>query len=131
MLRHCSTKPNPGFSAEGDGSPAYDPSAGHVGPGGGGTGAGAAASAVNTAEGNNPAILNDSTEYASGNFRYENKQGSARDYLEALGTAGSPDFREMAFSIDKVSVTAKSRALKAEYTLELAQDLKSYPRSGC
>ena len=118
-------EPNPGFSAEGDGSPAYDPSAGHVGPGGGGTGAGAAASAVNTAEGNNPAILNDSTEYASGNFRYENKQGSARDYLEALGTSGSPDFREMAFGIDKVSVTAKSRALKAEYTLELAQDLKA------
>ncbi len=34
-------------------------------------------------------------------------------------------FREMSFSIEKTSVTAKSRALKAEYTLELAQDLKA------
>lgn len=43
---------------------------------------------------------------------------------EALGSTGSP-FAEMAFSIEKVSVTAKSRALKAEYTTELAQDLKA------
>lgn len=45
---------------------------------------------------------------------------------EALGS-GSPaaDFQEMAFSIEKVTVTAKSRALKAEYSLELAQDLKA------
>ena len=34
-------------------------------------------------------------------------------------------FGEMAFSIDKATVTAKSRALKAEYTMELAQDLKA------
>ena len=44
---------------------------------------------------------------------------------EALGTSGSPAFQEMAFSIEKVTVTAKSRALKAEYSLELAQDLKA------
>jgi hypothetical protein len=43
---------------------------------------------------------------------------------EALGESGS-EFREMSFSIEKVTVTAKSRALKAEYTLELAQDLKA------
>jgi hypothetical protein len=45
---------------------------------------------------------------------------------EALGdgTTGN-DFAEMAFSIDKVTVTAESRALKAEYTMELAQDLKA------
>ena len=42
---------------------------------------------------------------------------------EALGS--SETFPEMAFSIDKVSVTARSRALKAEYTMELAQDLKA------
>jgi hypothetical protein len=35
------------------------------------------------------------------------------------------DFAQMAFSIEKTSVTAKTRALKAEYTIELAQDLKS------
>ena len=45
---------------------------------------------------------------------------------EALGSIpGTNDFAEMAFSIEKVSVTAKSRALKAEYTTELAQDLKA------
>ena len=43
---------------------------------------------------------------------------------EALGD-GSAVFPEMAFSIEKVAVTAKSRALKAEYTMELAQDLKA------
>jgi len=44
---------------------------------------------------------------------------------EALGDATANSFAEMAFSIDKVSVTAKSRALKAEYSMELAQDLKA------
>ena len=43
---------------------------------------------------------------------------------EALGSSG-PDFAEMGFTIDKATVTAKSRALKAEYTMELAQDLKA------
>jgi len=42
---------------------------------------------------------------------------------EDLGAGGT--FGEMAFSIDKTSVTAKSRALKAEYSTELAQDLKA------
>jgi len=44
---------------------------------------------------------------------------------EALGDSGSNAFAEMAFSIEKISVTAKSRALKAEYSMELAQDLKA------
>jgi hypothetical protein len=44
---------------------------------------------------------------------------------EALGTDGGGSFAEMAFSIEKTTVTAKSRALKAEYTVELAQDLKA------
>ena len=44
---------------------------------------------------------------------------------EALGDARTNDFNEMAFTIDKTTVTAKSRALKAEYTMELAQDLKA------
>ena len=38
---------------------------------------------------------------------------------------GSTSFAEMGFTIDKQTVTAKSRALKAEYTMELAQDLKA------
>ena len=44
---------------------------------------------------------------------------------EALGDASGNAFAEMAFSIEKTSVTAKSRALKAEYSTELAQDLKA------
>ena len=44
---------------------------------------------------------------------------------EQLGTSDSNPFQQMAFSIEKVTVTAQSRALKAEYSLELAQDLKA------
>jgi hypothetical protein len=44
---------------------------------------------------------------------------------EALGSLGGTPFAEMAFSIEKVAVEAKTRALKAEYTTELAQDLKA------
>ena len=51
--------------------------------------------------------------------------GIATDAMEAFGTAGGGSFGEMAFSIEKATVTAKSRALKAEYTMELAQDLKA------
>ena len=52
--------------------------------------------------------------------------GLATADAEALGTGSpSPEFAEMAFSIEKSTVTAKSRALKAEYTMELAQDLKA------
>jgi len=46
-------------------------------------------------------------------------------YAEALGDASGNAFAEMAFSIEKSTVTARSRALKAEYTMELAQDLKA------
>jgi len=44
---------------------------------------------------------------------------------EALGDSTGNAFNQMAFSIEKATVTAKSRALKAEYTMELAQDLKA------
>ena len=44
---------------------------------------------------------------------------------EYLGSDGNTAFQQMAFSIEKVTVTAQSRALKAEYSLELAQDLKA------
>jgi hypothetical protein len=44
---------------------------------------------------------------------------------EDLGRSGSEQFAEMGFTIEKQTVTAKSRALKAEYTMELAQDLKA------
>lgn len=51
--------------------------------------------------------------------------GMATADAEALGTTGSPAIPEMAFSIHKTMVEAKSRALKAEYTSEMAQDLKA------
>ncbi len=51
--------------------------------------------------------------------------GMALNAAEALGDGNGTNFGEMAFSIEKVTVAAKSRALKAEYTTELAQDLKA------
>ena len=51
--------------------------------------------------------------------------GMATADAEALGSSGGGTFNEMAFSIEKATVTAKSRALKAEYSMELAQDLKA------
>jgi len=56
---------------------------------------------------------------------YTTGTGLATADAEALGTDGGGSFGEMAFSIEKTTVTAKSRALKAEYTVELAQDLKA------
>jgi hypothetical protein len=51
--------------------------------------------------------------------------GMATATAEALGDGVGNDFADMTFSIEKVTVEAKSRALKAEYTTELAQDLKA------
>ena len=71
----------------------------------------------------NPAVLNDSSPGA-----YTAEGGMTTAQAEALGdgsTSGYEQFAEMAFSIEKSTVTAKSRALKAEYTMELAQDLKA------
>ncbi len=56
---------------------------------------------------------------------YTTANGMTTGQAEALGDSGSNLFAEMAFSIEKVTVTARSRALKAEYTMELAQDLKA------
>ena len=52
-------------------------------------------------------------------------RGMTTGQSEALGDVSTNQFAEMAFNIDKVTVTARSRALKAEYTMELAQDLKA------
>ena len=77
-----------------------------------------------TAQGSasNPGALNPSTTATQ--KAYAVGQGMRTDDAEDLGTSGDA-FNEMAFSIEKVTVTAKSRALKAEYSLELAQDLKA------
>ena len=56
---------------------------------------------------------------------YGVNKGFTTAQSETLGDAAGNHFAEMAFSIEKVTVTARSRALKAEYTTELAQDLKA------
>ena len=62
----------------------------------------------------------------SGNSQlYNFANGANTAQAEALGSTSNADFRQMSFAIDKVQVTARSRALKAEYTIELAQDLKA------
>ena len=73
--------------------------------------------------GTNPGLLNpvgtaSTASYATG-------QAMGTGDAENLGNGDGNHFNEMAFSIEKVTVTAKSRALKAEYSLELAQDLKA------
>jgi hypothetical protein len=100
-------EPNAGFSG---GPGTYDP--------------GASGSADNDAEGNNPALLNDSP---AGTYELTgDAQGMSTATVEALSDASANTaFREMGFSIEKVTVTAKARALKAEYSIEMAQDLKA------
>ena len=70
--------------------------------------------------GTNPAVLNDSPAGT-----YTSATGMTTAQAEALGDTTDDAFAEMAFSIEKHTVTAVSRALKAEYTMELAQDLKA------
>ena len=77
-------------------------------------------SGAGTQAGTNPAILNDSPAGT-----YTGGTGMTTAAAEALGDSASNSFAEMSFSIEKNSVEAKSRALKAEYTMELAQDLKA------
>ncbi len=73
--------------------------------------------------GSNPGVLNPvSTASSTG---YNVGQGMVTGDAENLQGDGADAFNQMAFSIEKVTVTAKSRALKAEYSLELAQDLKA------
>ena len=59
------------------------------------------------------------------NATYDAAGGMTTLQGEGLGTSGNTAIPEMAFSIDKVTATAVTRALKAEYTVEIAQDLKA------
>jgi len=104
-------EPNAGFSGgKGTGLSNYDPTA--------------SSSGVNDAEGANPGLLNDSPAGT-----YENTgdgTGMTTATVEALDdSSANNEFREMGFAIEKVTVTARARALKAEYSIELAQDLKA------
>ena len=76
--------------------------------------------------GSNPGLLDPSATGTSVQSDiYTVGQGMKTSDSEALDGTGAAAFQQMAFSIEKVTVTAKSRALKAEYSLELAQDLKA------
>jgi len=72
----------------------------------------------------NPGLLNDGGTYEGGASATA-ATGITRDKAETLGSGAGNLFNEMDFSIEKTAVTAKTRALRAEYTLELAQDLKA------
>jgi len=93
-----------------------EPESTHSGDAGGDAGS-VGTAGVAGAQGGSPALaLNDIGNSAA-----------VGEQLGTLGTAGTAaeDFQQMAFSIDKVTVTAKTRALKGEYSMELAQDLKA------
>ena len=77
-------------------------------------------SSGNAIAGTNPAVLNDASAGT-----YTTATGMTALEGEALGDTTNNAFAEMAFSIEKHTVTAVTRALKAEYTMELAQDLKA------
>lgn len=70
--------------------------------------------------GDNPAVLNDTVPGT-----YTTGQGMSTNAAELLGSDGNPAFNEMGFEIEKLTVEAKSRALKAKYSVELAQDMKA------
>ena len=75
-------------------------------------------------QGTNPGALDGTFPATADATTYNVGQGMSTANAEDLGDGGG-QFNEMAFSIEKITVTAKSRALKAEYSLELAQDLKA------
>ena len=78
-----------------------------------------------TQAGTNPSALNPVGTASTNEAAYTVGQGMPTGDAENLQGTGNDAFNQMAFSIEKVTVTAKSRALKAEYSLELAQDLKA------
>jgi hypothetical protein len=80
-------------------------------------------SGVGTHNSNDPFAV-DNVGTAGVDESYQTGHAMATSAAEALGNTGSA-FGEMALSIEKVTVTAKSRALKANYSVELAQDMKS------
>ena len=74
----------------------------------------------------NPGLINDATGggTTAGNYDLASSKFTTSEQ-ESLGDSASNAFMEMAFSIDKIAVEAKGRALRADYSVELAQDLKA------
>ena len=82
--------------------------------------------AQTTSAGALTAAISDPFDTSSPSYEDTTGSGMSTATAEALGDVeASNGFAQMAFTIEKATVTAKSRALKAEYTLELAQDLKA------
>jgi len=93
----------------------------------GNTSGGAAFSAtggINPTDGVTGGVRDPNTGGAT-NFNMETFRGFLTGAGESLGETNGTQFRQMAFSIERIAVEAKTRALKAEYTTELAQDLKA------
>lgn len=76
-----------------------------------------------TQRGTNPAVLNDPANSPTTDFTYGTGMSTATG--EALGSANGNAFGQMALTIEKKMVEAKTRALKAEYSVELVQDMKA------
>jgi Major capsid protein Gp23 len=79
--------------------------------------------ADDTQRGTNPGVLNDTVNSPATDFTYG--VGMSTAVGEALGSAGGNAFGQMALTIEKKAVEAKTRALRAEYSVELVQDLKA------
>ena len=74
----------------------------------------------------NPGLINDASGGGTTSTNYDLASSKfSTTNLESLGDSDSNAFMEMAFSIDKIAVEAKGRALRADYSVELAQDLKA------
>ncbi len=80
---------------------------------------------ANTAFSSAGLSANSHTNTAPFTTNYDAAGGMTTLQGEGLGTSGNTAIPEMAFSIEKVTATAVTRALKAEYTVEIAQDLKA------
>ena len=74
----------------------------------------------------NPGLINDASGGGTteGNYDLASSKFTSSE-MESLGEGASTAFMEMAFSIDRIAVEAKGRALRADYSVELAQDLKA------
>jgi len=113
---------NTAFSAVGAGASTSDIGSGYTQNEGATTNATVGFGTTSGGSGGNPSALNPASNATQ--KAYKTGRGMDTEDAESLGGTGN-QFNEMAFSIEKVTVTAKSRALKAEYSLELAQDLKA------
>ena len=113
------------FSAVGAGATETGIGSGYTQNEGSDTGTAVGFNYYTSGSGGNPALLNPTSGAPANRLLIKLVAVWIPKMQKALGDGSGPNFNEMAFSIEKVTVTAKSRALKAEYSLELAQDLKA------